>query len=104
MSYIAVCDDRPGPEPAELRQLHLQAHFAYIESILDRILIAGPFGSDATEACNASLFIYSVDTREEAENLLHGDPYFQAGIYGEVRIEPCHPAAGTWIGGTVWSE
>jgi uncharacterized protein YciI len=103
MPFIAICHDQPGDAPTALRKKHLKAHFDYIESILDRILVAGPFGSDAPGNCNASVLVYAVATHAEAEGLLHNDPYFKAGIYGEVRIKPFHPAAGNWIGGTVWS-
>jgi uncharacterized protein YciI len=103
MPYIAVCRDRQGDEPGRLRQEYLQAHFKYIEMILDQILVAGPFGDQEPGDCNASVFIYSVETRAEAETLLHNDPYYQAGIYGETTVAPFHAAAGRWAGGTAWS-
>ena len=73
-----------------------------IETILDRLLIAGPLAENRGRRHAASLFVYGVDQEGEARQLLEDDPYFQAGIYGEVRLWSFTPAAGRWIGGTIW--
>lgn len=70
MPFIAVCEDDPTVDTAALRRREKDAHFAYIEEILDQ--------------------------------LLEDDPYYRAGIYGRVRLAPFVPAAGQWIGGTIW--
>ena len=102
MPYIAICHDSEAVDSAALREAHRVAHFDYVEGILDRLLVAGP-GGGATNADFAfSVFIYATDDRDEAEALLHGDPYFACGLYGDVTIEPFLPAAGQWIGGKVW--
>ena len=100
MPYICFCTDHPGSN--QLRRDHTPAHLDYIETILDRILIAGPLIEAESGSFNASCSIYQVDTQEEALHLLHNDPYFIAGIYAEVRCQPFLPAAGTWIGGKTW--
>ncbi len=102
MPFLAICHDHPVAESKVIRETQLQAHFAYIETILDRVLVAGPVGDAPPDEFATSLFLYAVEDRDEAEQLLHGDPYFKAGLYGEVQIRPFLPAAGRWIGGTVW--
>ncbi|MBT8442839.1 MAG: hypothetical protein KJO76_10675 [Gammaproteobacteria bacterium] len=102
MAYIAICRDAESANSAELRESNLQAHFSYIENILDRLLIAGPAGGTSNEDFAFSVFIYDTDDVVEAERLLQGDPYFQCGLFQEVRLEPFVPAAGRWIGGKVW--
>ena len=102
MAYIAVCEDDPTVDSAARRRRERDAHFGYIETILDRLLVAGPLTDPADSAHVASVFVYAVDTEAEARQLLEGDPYYRAGIYGQVRLAPFTPAAGQWIGGTIW--
>jgi uncharacterized protein YciI len=100
MATICFCKDHPGS--AELRRTSAQEHLAYIESILHRILIAGPLGENGSDDFDASCFIYDTDDRDEALQLLHNDPYYKAGIYADVHCQFFLPAAGAWIGGKIW--
>ena len=102
MPYIALCDDDPAVDSARLRRQEKAAHFAYIESILDRLLVAGPISDGPNGEHQASLFVYATNEEAEARELLENDPYFQAGIYGRVRLAAFTPAAGDWLGGTIW--
>ena len=102
MPYIALCDDDPTVDAAKLRRQEKTAHFAYIESILDRLLVAGPLMAIPTGEHQASLFVYATNEEAEARELLENDPYFRAGIYGRVRISAFTPAAGRWLGGKIW--
>jgi uncharacterized protein YciI len=100
--YVAICRDDPQRDTGALREAHKLAHFAYIESILGRLLVAGPLPQPPDGAHRASLFVYAVETEVEARAMLQADPYFQAGIYSDVELQAFLPAAGGWIGGTVW--
>jgi len=102
MPYIAICRDADAAKSSELRESQLQAHFSYIETILDHLLVAGPAGGNSNADFGCSVFIYDTDERSEAEQLLQADPYYRCGLYGDVQLEPFTPAAGRWIGGTVW--
>ena len=102
MPYLAVCRDDPQQDTGALREAHKLAHFAYIESILDSLLVAGPVPQPPDGAHRASLFVYAVESEAEARALLQSDPYFQAGIYADVELQEFLPAAGEWIGGTIW--
>jgi len=102
MPYIAICGDDGSVNSAQLRASYLQAHLSYIETILERLLIAGPAGGTSNADFALSVFIYDTDDRAAAEALLYADPYFQCGLYGEARLEPFIPAAGRWIGGKAW--
>lgn len=104
MAFTALCIDRSDIDTRMLRRAARDAHFAYIESIMDRLLVAGPLGeADSSEHC-ASLFIYRVGSEAEARQLLEDDPYWQAGIYAECRLWPFTPAAGEWLGGAIWKK
>jgi uncharacterized protein YciI len=102
MPYAAICRDDSNRDTGALRRAERDAHFAYIESILDRLLVAGPLPEVDSRSHTASLFVYAVESEKEARALLEADPFFQAGIYGEVELKPFLPAAGSWIGGKIW--
>ncbi len=100
MAYICFCRDVENSTP--LRQANTAAHLAYIEKIMGRVLVAGPMAADSEGDYSGSTFIYDVESREEALQLLHNDPYFRAGLYTDVACRYFRPAAGNWIGGKTW--
>ena len=100
MAYIFYCKDHP--DAATRRQESTPEHLAYIESIMDQVLMAGPLIDDDSDAFSGSCFIYDTDQEQEAIQLLHGDPYYRAGIYARVDSHRLRPAAGSWIGGKIW--
>ena len=102
MPYIAICKDDPAVDGAALRASRLQAHLAYIETIMKRLLVAGPAGGSSNADFGCSIFIYATDDHAEAEHLLFGDPYYQCQLYGDIRLEPFTAAAGRWIGCKTW--
>jgi uncharacterized protein len=100
MTYYAVCAwDAPGSH--EPRHAVKAEHFAHIETVMDKVAIAGPL-RDAEGANVGSLFILKVDTSEEAEAFLRADPYFAAGVWDRWTVDIFLPAIGEWIGGKIW--
>lgn len=104
MPWAVLCRDRDDVDTAALRRAERDRHFAYVESILDRILVAGPAGPAPGGTWRASLFVYATEDRTEAGRLLHADPYHRAGIYAAEEFFYFMPAAGAWPGGTLWSR
>jgi len=97
MTYAAICYDREPQASQKLRASELDAHLSYIATIADKVLIAGPMSIDGSSSFNASLLIYAVDNEQDARSLLENDPYFIAGIYGEVALAPFTAARGRWL-------
>ena len=102
MPWLALCMDDPHKDCRGLRAAEKSRHFAYIESILDQLLVAGPLSESPVAGFSGSVFVYAVETEEQARRLLEDDPYYQAGIYTDVRFWQFLPAAGAWPGGTLW--
>ena len=100
MAWLVVCRD--VADSGALRRRHRGSHLAYIESVIDRIAVAGPLAGTNDGEFAGSFFVYLTDDREVAESLLHNDPYFQAGLYRKVEFHAFRAAAGTWVGGTAW--
>ncbi len=100
MPYVIVGRDAPGSEGP--RREHLQRHLEFVERVLDRILVAGPLSDPATGAQCGSLYVLDVADERAARALLEQDPYYAAGVWSSVTIEPFVGAAGTWVGGLAW--
>jgi len=99
-AWLALCRDIA--DSGELRRQYLDQHLAYIESVMDRVAVAGPLSHEAGASFSGSCFIYHVENLAAAESLLHNDPYYQAGLYESVELHAFRPAAGIWIGGASW--
>jgi uncharacterized protein len=99
--YIAYCKDYQDGRATEHRLAHLEAHLRYIESILDKLAVAGPL-KHADGKLAGSTLVYKVGTEAEARALIEGDPYFHAPIWEKVELHAIAPVAGDWIGGKKW--
>ena len=99
MPHIAYCTDRK--DLCDQRQTALADHLAYIETILDRIAVAGPVASGPDGSTEASCFIYHTDDREEARQLLENDPYFKAVVYNQLVLSFLTPV-GSSIAGKIF--
>lgn len=100
-AYIAWCKDRSGDEPGRLRKKLAAAHFAHIETIMDKIRVAGPVRDENGDTIG-SMLIFNAESKAEARALLDRDPYAGADIWESIEIRPFLPAAGEWIGGKIW--
>lgn len=97
--YMVVSRDAPGAGP--IRAAARDAHFAHVETILDKVAVAGPL-KDADGNFTGSLVVLHADSEAAARAILEADPYFKAGVWDEIRIEAFTAAAGSWIGGKIW--
>lgn len=104
MAILVLCQD--GPQAQALRVSAKQAHFDYIESILNDLLIAGPTNSEINENASgpydSSCFIYHTNELKKAQELFFNDPYYKAGVYSSQKFLTFLPAAGEWIDGVIW--
>ncbi len=90
-----------GPNGTAKRDEFRRQHFAHIQTIIDKVLIAGPL-KDAAGAFTGSLVVVKADDEAEAEAILKSDPYFKAGVWDRWDIQFFLPAAGDWVGGKIW--
>ena len=97
--YAIVARDAPGA--AAIRDGARDAHFAHIETILDKVAIAGPL-KDAAGHFTGSLVVLHADSEGEARAILEADPYYKAGVWDDIRIDAFTAAAGGWVGGKSW--
>lgn len=91
--------DHLGENVKKIRDDLLMAHSDYVVSIVDKIIVAGPMFANDNKTIVGSILIYKTEDKEEAEALLKGDPYFDAGIWDKVSINIFRGAIGDVVGG-----
>ncbi|MCC5869344.1 MAG: hypothetical protein JJU27_12610 [Gammaproteobacteria bacterium] len=77
-------------------------HMAYIDTIIDRILVAGPKYDAEGLRIVGSVYVLAVQDEAEARALVEADPFHAAGVWASVEYFPFLPAAGDWIQGVIW--
>ncbi len=99
-SYVVVCRDGPGGAAA--RAGATQAHLAYIETVLGDLSVAGPLFDESGKNTVGSLYMLHTRSLARAREIIENDPFFKAGAFASVEYFPHLPAAGRYIGGTIW--
>ncbi len=84
MPFIVQCIDKSGHQ--ELRLANRAAHLAHLQSIGDKVLMAGPTLSDDGQAMTGSLLVLDFASRAETEAFCAKDPYALAGLFASVSI------------------
>jgi uncharacterized protein YciI len=84
MPYMILMTDRPGQ--GELRAKTRDAHLEYLDRNKHRLLAAGALIEDDGSGGSGSLYIVDTEDRAQAEAFLKGDPFDQAGLFGQVEI------------------
>jgi uncharacterized protein YciI len=85
MKYAAIIEYLNDPEKVQsIRPVHRQ-YLAQLRE-LGQLAVSGPF-TDGTGA----LIVYEAASAEEAEKLLHGDPFHQNGIFLKWVLRPWNP-------------
>ena len=86
MLYAFVCTDRP--ESLSLRQAHRPEHLAYLKSLGQALVLAGPFTADDETTMNGSLIVVEADSLEGARKIAAEDPFTKIGLFASVEIRP----------------
>lgn len=85
MLYALICTDKP--DHLQMRMDNRPAHVAYLESLGDALIGAGPFLGD-DEMPNGSLVIIEAADEAAAKSIADADPYAQAGLFVSTDIRP----------------
>lgn len=88
MPYFAIhCIDKP--ESADLRAATRAEHLAYVNTVADRILVAGPLLRPDGRAMG-SLLIIDFEDRDAAIAFSADDPYQRVGLFESRSITNWH--------------
>ncbi|ULQ45914.1 YciI family protein [Flagellatimonas centrodinii] len=92
MQYLILATDRPGT--AAIRRATRPAHLEYLAALQaeGRLLLAGPrLLNDVPDPAGGvigSVIVGEFASLAEARDWADRDPYAQAGLFEQVRIEP----------------
>lgn len=84
MPYIIETFDKPGT--AELRKQLRPSHLDYLEQNKNLLLACGPKLQDDGVTSTGSLYIVDVESREEAQVFISGDPYTSGELFDRIEI------------------
>ena len=86
MFYALICTDKP--ESLAIRNAHRPEHLAYLESLGESLVLAGPFTAEDGETMNGSLIVVEAASLGAARKIAAGDPFAKAGLFASVDIRP----------------
>ena len=77
-----------GPQGAELRAKHRDAHVAYVAGLHERgsVQLAGPIKSDSNESSIGAVIVYRADDLAAARELVDADPYVSGGVFETLTV------------------
>jgi len=78
MKYIILFEDAQEADP-NIRKTHMPQHLTFLEANSDKISAAGPL-SDTEGKGRDGLWIIDADSLEDAEHLVHEDPFWPTGL------------------------
>lgn len=77
-----------------------EAHQAYMDGWLPRLIARGPTLSPDGEQHTGSVHVVEVDSAETAREFAFAEPYARAGWYREISVLPMSPL----VDGTMWDR
>jgi uncharacterized protein len=85
--YALIATDKPGylPKRQEVRPEHLK----HLETLGDRLILAGPF-LDEAGAMTGSIVVIEAESYEAAKADFDRDPFMLAGLFDSVTIKRWH--------------
>jgi len=86
MLYALICTDKPDSLAA--RKANRAEHLAYLKSLGETLVFAGPFTEADGQTMNGSLIVVEASSLEAAQTISTGDPFAKAGIFASVEIRP----------------
>ena len=84
MLFIAQFEDKPGV--AEIRQKLLEAHFAFLDSRKDKVLVAGSVREIPSDLPLGGRWIIEAENEAEVRDIFKDDPFWVNGLRAGVRI------------------
>ncbi len=102
--FLVQGTDQTDGSSAAKRHDFLEQHLHYVEKNCDSYLACGPMWEPGTSAINSSFFLVQADDEDKARAIVEGDPYVDAGVYGEIKVSEISVAAGKFLGGVIWED
>ena len=86
MLYAVICTDKP--DSLAIRKANRPEHVDYLQSLSDRLVLAGPFTEPDGETMNGSLIVIEAASLQAAKEIAAGDPFAKVGLFASVEVRP----------------
>ena len=86
MLFALICTDKP--DSLAIRKAKRPEHVEYLQSLGDRLVLAGPFTEPDGETMNGSLIVIEAASLQAAKHIAAGDPFAKVGLFASVEIRP----------------
>jgi uncharacterized protein len=86
MLYAVICTDKP--DSLGIRKANRPEHVEYLQSLDDRLVLAGPFTESDGQTMNGSLIVIEAASLQAAKEIAAGDPFAKAGLFASVEVRP----------------
>jgi uncharacterized protein YciI len=82
--FIVQFEDKPNM--GDLRDRLLQSHFAFLDSVSDRVLVPGSMREVPSDKPVGGLWIIEAKDEAEVRDIFKDDPFWTNGMRASVRI------------------
>jgi uncharacterized protein YciI len=96
VEYFVYCRDRPGT--LELREALGEEHWSFMDAYADAMIARGPTFAEDGVTPTGSLHIVDLPDADAAQAFAHDEPYYRAGVFGDVMIRRWRNS----LGRTMW--
>ena len=86
MLFALICTDKPNG--LAIRKAKRPEHLAYLKSLGDILVLAGPFTEEDGETMNGSLIVVEAASLNAAREIAAGDPFAKADLFARVEVRP----------------
>ena len=86
MLFALISTDKPNS--LAIRRANRPEHLAYLESLGETLVLAGPFTAPDGATMNGSLIVVEVSSLDAARKIAAGDPFAKACLFASVDIRP----------------
>ena len=86
MLYAVICTDKP--DSLAVRMANRPEHVAYLRSLGDSLVFAGPFLKEDGKTMCGSLVVIEAPSMEAARGIAANDPFAKIGLFESVEIRP----------------
>ena len=86
MLYALICTDKP--DSLAIRMASRPDHVAYLESLGEALVFAGPLTGEDGATMDGSLIVIEASSLDAARTIAADDPFAKAGLFANVDIRP----------------
>lgn len=79
-----------------IRSRLLNDHMQHMGQFMDSIRLGGPLLREGTDVPGGGMLLVEADSADAVRAMVEADPYYKAGLWDEVRIQPFKEIINSW--------